>query len=483
MFRVLLVTKNRALGDFCRKNLPESYRLKVASQLNLRTEALHGIVVFDSDYLAGVSDSVIHAAAQKSGAKEGAVSLSILMNEENRARTLSLFPESMPQIQAILHFRAEADKISGLAPSEWRWFLETQTRFLKQLNDRTLVQGENELLADRLAKLAALPQNQLRLPAFMHGKSQAIVRFREQLYAAVSGQPFLFLTGKGDIPVQDFMEYYATLLRPAAPAPFHWVDLAKLPKHLHAQAILSVKKKTKAATSILCVENLHLLGWQNQAALLTLLKNPAESKLRHVFLAPSEIAQLVRRGSFRQELYSLLRKAAIEVPPLYERTEDLSQIAAEYIHRQNFTPLREDMGSVAGKILSRFDLSAGYRGLFTTIDLMNDLGKSKGLPVFELMKTADASEALTAARTFLREEIEPDPATLFENLAAAAKEALSLDFVERNYINAVCQRYAWQVTDAARHLGISRKTLYDKLRRYKINRPENQTRGKARKVS
>jgi DNA-binding NtrC family response regulator len=486
MSRVLLVTKNRPLGEFCRKNLPEGYRLKIVAQLNLRTESAHSIIVFDSDYLTGVSDSVIHAAAQKFGAKEGAASLNILMNEENKARTFSLFPESLPQIQAILHFSSEAGKIAGLAASEWRWFLDTQSRFLKQLSDRALTLGENELLAERLARLGASPQNQVQFPPFMHGKSQAIVHFREQLYAAASRQPYLFLTGKADIPTQEFIEYYASLLRPEEPVPFQHINLAKLPKHLHAQAMLTAKKKTRAGrtgTNVLCVENLHLLGWQNQATLLTLLKNPAETRLRYVFLAPHEIGQLVRRGSFRQELYSLLRKAAVELPPLYDRTEDLSQIAAEYIQKRDLTSLSSDISAVAGKILSRFDLSSGYRGLFTTIDLMNDLGKSKGLPVFELMHTGKTSEALVAAQSFLREEIEPDPATLFENLAGGAKETLSLDFVESNYIAAVCQRYAWQVTEAARHLGISRKTLYDKMRRYKIARPENQARGKARKAS
>lgn len=57
-------------------------------------------------------------------------------------------------------------------------------------------------------------------------------------------------------------------------------------------------------------------------------------------------------------------------------------------------------------------------------------------------------------------------------LAALKSESLSLELVERHYIAAVCEKYAWQVTDAARHLGISRKTLYDKMKRYGLMRPE-----------
>ena len=123
--------------------------------------------------------------------------------------------------------------------------------------------------------------------------------------------------------------------------------------------------------------------------------------------------------------------------------------------------------------MGRFDLSSGYSGLFMTLDLMDDLEKSKGLPVFELLGASEQSDAFIAARSFLREQVEPNPATLFQGLAGAEREALSLDYVERHYIAAVCARYGWQVTEAARHLGISRKTLYDKMRRYKLSRPES----------
>ena len=482
MFRVLLITKNRTLADFCRKNLPTAFNLRVIAKLNLRTESPHGLILFDSDYLAEASESVLPATAERFGIKDGAAVIGVLCNEENKTRARSLFPENLNQIQAILQYRFEAGKITALTPHEWRWFLETQQRHLKQLSERALAVNENEVLAERLARMNAMPGSQIRFPAFMHGKSQAVVSFRERLLSVISREPYLFMTGKGDIPAEEFLEYYCALLKPEGRASFQMVDLAKTPKHLHAQALWPQKKKASSA-EILCVQNLHLLGWQNQATLTSQLKTLGEKRSRYVFIAPNEINLQVKRGSFRQELYSLLRKTAVEVPPLYDRPDDLSQIAAEYISKSGFNPLAEHKAEIARKIMTRFDLSSGYQGLFMTLDLMNDLKKSKGLPVFELMNAAGSTEALKAAQSFLREEIEPDPASLFENLAGGEKDALSLDFVERNYIAAVCQRYAWQVTDAARHLGISRKTLYDKMRRYKIDRPENQTRGKARKAS
>lgn len=483
MFRVLLVTKNKALSDICRKSLPEAFELKVVSKLNPRTESAHAIIVFDSEYLTLETPAILSATAERFGVEDGAVSVNILMNEESKARMISLFPEDLRHVQAILYYRIESGKIQGLTAFEWRWFLETQQRTLRQFSERAMTVGENQILAERLSQIKNSAQPEIKFPAFMQGRSQVIIRFREKLLTLAAAAPVILITGGDELPAEDFLEYYVSLLRPENPPAFQIIDLEKIPRHLHAQALWGQKKKSADKLAVACVRNLHLLGWQNQATLTHHLKLANEAKKRYICVAPRELTQEVRRGKFRQELYSLLRKSAIELPPLYDRAEDLSQIAAEYISKNNFTPLAEQKSEIARKILTRFDLSSGYRGLFMTLDLMNDLKKSKGLPVFELMNAGDGTEAFKAAQSFLREEVEPDPATLFENLAGSERESLSLDFVERNYIAAVCQRYAWQVTDAARHLGISRKTLYDKIRRYKITRPENPARGKARKAS
>lgn len=486
MFRVLLITKNRSLIEFCRKNLPDGFRLKILTKLNLRDESPQGIVVFDSGYLAEQTDGVVAAAAERYGAREGAVSLNIVMNEEHRTQSFSLYPENLQHIQAILPYRIAAGKVQGLIASEWCWFLEAQKRQLKQIADRMLTLGENQVLAERLAQLKSEVHASIRFPAFMHGRSQAIVRFREQILSTAASRSYLLLTGKEEIPFDDFLEYYGALIRPDNPPPYRVIDLAKTPRHLQAQAIWPSRARRKAGQHdplITCINHIHLLSWQNQTALLTLLNNdsgkpdqrPAE-RARYILLASHDLAGFVRKGKFRQDLHSLLRKAAGELPALHERPEDISMIAAEYISRRGFKRLQEQNAEVAAKIMGRFDLSSGYNGLFMTLDLMNDLEKSKGLPVFELMGASEQSDAFIAARSFLREQVEPNPATLFQGLAGSEREALSLDYVERHYIAAVCARYGWQVTEAARHLGISRKTLYDKMRRYKLSRPESGSR-------
>lgn len=479
MFRVVLITKNNSLVDFCAKNLPDSVQLKAVPKLNFKNDISDALILFDSAALAESTDAIVSQAAERYGARDGAVSLGILLDDDHRHQAFSLFPENLRFVSGTCMYRMQGSKVTGLTAAEWRWFLETQRRQLGNLHENTMTLQENRNLLRRIADIRSEVPASLRFPAFMHGRSAPITRFRDELLRNASQSAYVYLQGRGDIPVSEFIEYYAALIRPESPAEIKIFDLEKMPPHLHPKA---VKQKER----ILCLQNIHLLAARQQAALMNTLRNLGENEeksTRYILVAPPEIGQKVKKGHFLQELYSFLRRSALEVPPLYDRASDISHIAAEYIHRREYKPLSEHSAVLATKILSRFDLSSGYRGLYLTLDLMHDLEKSRGTPVFELMKGIENQDVFEAARSFLREQVEPDPATMFQNLAGGEKEALSLDFVERNYIAAVCERYAWQVTEAARHLKISRKTLYDKMRRYKLNRPEDAGRTGTRKVS
>jgi DNA-binding protein Fis len=496
MFRVLLLTRNRTLAQHCRKNLPDGFRLRSISKLNLRNESLAGsIVVFDSALLIESTDAIIASVAGQYAAESGGVSLGLLLNEEDRTKAFSLFPQNLNHIDAIGHYRLQAGRVQGLGRAEWFWLLDSQRKKFEQFGERLLVKDENEMLVRRLARIEPESHTLKRFPAFMQGRSTAILKFREQVIEMAAAHSYLTLGCSDAIPSDEFMEYYAALIHPARPLRYQIVDLAKVPAGLHAAAIWpQLKTANKSASAnpapIVCIKNVQLMGWQNQGLLLQQLKNLRDAdkpspapRQRYVLEVSHDISQHVRRGAFRQELLSVLRKAATTLPALHERPHDITQIAADYIVRRKFMPLIEGQVELAGKILERFDLSSGYSGLYLTLDLLHDLAKSKGIPVFELFRAGDDAEAFRAAKSFLREQVEPEPTTLFQGLASSEKAPLSLDSVERNYIAAVCERYGWQVTEAARHLSISRKTLYDKMRRYKLMRPENTSRRNGRRAS
>lgn len=480
MQQVFLITQSKSLVEFCRRLLPQGFSLHATRECKLKTETGQIILLFDSQSLAEKSDAIIAEVAERFRAEEGGISISVLVNEEHRSQAFSLFPENMRHVQSLLHYRIVNNKIEGFSKEEFRWLLESQNRFLHSNWEKILTQNENKLLADRLTRLEAQRKSENRYPAFMQGRSHTITHFREQVLKTFFAVPYLLLSGKDHPPLEDFVEYYAMLLSPEKSIHYEIIDAATLPASLQAQAIWPLKKKsraTKETATIRVIQNIQNLGWANQARLLQELHSFCDSQAqgspplnRYIFTASPDILTLVRREKFRQELYSLLRKGMVAVPGLYERPRDITHIASEFIARRNFAPLGEEKALIAARILEKFDLSTGYRGLYMMLELMHDWQKSKGLPVFELLTSVDKSDAFLAAQNFLRSEISPNVESLFQNLATSQKDLLSLDSVEQNYITAVLDRYGGQITETARHLGISRKTLYDKMRRYKLAR-------------
>ena len=62
---------------------------------------------------------------------------------------------------------------------------------------------------------------------------------------------------------------------------------------------------------------------------------------------------------------------------------------------------------------------------------------------------------------------------LFQILATPAQVALK-DYLERcarDHITQILEEHAWRVAETAAALGISRKNLWEKMRRYEIERP------------
>ena len=148
------------------KNLPEGYRLRSVSKLNLRSESLAGsIVIFDSNYLTESTDAIVAALAELYAAERGGVSLGLLMHEDDRAKAFSLFPQNSNHIDSMGHYRLQAGRVQGLGRSEWFWLLDSQRKKLQQLGDNhadavNLLADQADFVAHRLA--AEHPQD-LRL--------------------------------------------------------------------------------------------------------------------------------------------------------------------------------------------------------------------------------------------------------------------------------------------------------------------------------
>lgn len=155
---------------------------------------------------------------------------------------------------------------------------------------------------------------------------------------------------------------------------------------------------------------------------------------------------LVRRGEFRQDLYFRLNVLSIRLPPLRERAEDIPLLATELLGR--LAPGERPSPRISEGAMRRLQLY-GWPG--NVRELENVLRRSSVLETSLIEEEHLPPEILTPGSSTIR------PGTLQQAEDAAIH--LAVDVAGGNK------------TEAARILGIDRKTLYGKLRRLGLHNP------------
>jgi DNA-binding NtrC family response regulator len=155
---------------------------------------------------------------------------------------------------------------------------------------------------------------------------------------------------------------------------------------------------------------------------------------------------LLREGKFRPDLYYRINVVRIEVPPLRERKDDILPLVDTLLARASEKHERPLIG-ISAKALKRL-LRHSWPG-----------------NVRELTNVVERAVAMAEHDTILPEDLDfhdahGDPTSVLD---AAAENGLSLEEVERAYIQRVVEAQGGNKAAAARQLGITRRTLYRKL--------------------
>ncbi len=162
-----------------------------------------------------------------------------------------------------------------------------------------------------------------------------------------------------------------------------------------------------------------------------------------------DLKKAVEEGTFREDLYYRLNVVPITLPDLKDRQEDIPLLANHFVQKfaPESNPAIREISKEAMAVLLTHGWPGNVRELENVIERAVTLGKGPAIV------PADLPNHLTGGS---------DPVD-----RALAKEA-TLEDLERDYIGLILRRTKGHQIRAASILGIDRRTLYRKIRRYKL---------------
>ena len=197
------------------------------------------------------------------------------------------------------------------------------------------------------------------------------------------------------------------------------------------------------------------LSYHLQAKLLTALQRrsivrvgsntPIPVNIRLICATNRDLQEMVQKGDFREDLLYRINTIHVEIPPLRERPEDI-------------VPLTEIF-------LSKYTKIYGKTAMCLSLDAKEKL---KAQPWFgnirELEHTIEKA-VIIAERSVLDGNDFDFPRA---KKKPVTKEATTLEEMEYNMIKNAMDKYSGNLSLDASQLGISRQTLYNKIKRYEL---------------
>lgn len=215
-----------------------------------------------------------------------------------------------------------------------------------------------------------------------------------------------------------------------------------------------VGKFETAHGGTLFLDEIGNLPYHLQAKLLTAIQQrqivrvgtnaPRDIDIRLICATNRNLLEMVDNGEFRQDLYYRINTVTIELPPLRERVEDIPPLVEMFVEKYAnlYSKPAAKVTDDAMRRLCAHSWSGNIRQLEHTVEKALILADSPTLDI----------------RDF----------DLYEKKTVAQQEGTTLEDMERGAIAAAVKQHNGNMSEVARQLGITRQTLYNKLRKYGI---------------
>jgi sigma-54 dependent transcriptional regulator, acetoin dehydrogenase operon transcriptional activator AcoR len=200
----------------------------------------------------------------------------------------------------------------------------------------------------------------------------------------------------------------------------------------------------------------HFLRVLEDGAIFRLGENKARKvSFRLVAATNRDLRKDVAEGRFRMDLYYRIAVAAINVPPLRERVEDIPAIAGYFL---------EKLAKLHG--LPKPTLSPEAMDLLLRCDWPGNVRELRNVLERAMLMCSDLVLTKESLPPEIR-KLEPlDPQS--QLVQAPNLEMKSLEQVEKDTIISMIERQKGNMTAVARELGIAKSTLYVKLKKFDL---------------
>ncbi|MGB6482912.1 MAG: sigma-54 dependent transcriptional regulator [Candidatus Acidiferrales bacterium] len=170
-----------------------------------------------------------------------------------------------------------------------------------------------------------------------------------------------------------------------------------------------------------------------------------EMDARLIALTNADLERAVREDYFREDLYFRLNVLVIEVPPLRERPQDIRPLAEHFVNR--LAPVHGHAGATidngAMQALEVYDWPGNAR------ELKNVIEHALVFATSGILKRDDFPHALLASSD-----------------VPSHTRLQSLEEMEKDAVRATLEATHYKIAQSAQILGISRKTLLEKRKKY-----------------
>lgn len=331
-------------------------------------------------------------------------------------------------------------------------------------------------LFSKITELIHVPEKKAASVAYtnpyIEGVSQAAVSMYVHVRLVAPTEMSVLITGSSGTG----KEYIARRIHQEsrrANYPFVAVDCGAIPKDLAASEFFghvkgsftgAIDNKTGAFVAAqggtLFLDEIGNLTYEVQVQLLRALQErkvrPVGSNqeiainVRLVSATNENLRQAIDKGDFREDLYHRINEFTIRIPDLRERQEDLLLFANHFLDLANSELNKDIIGFDSDTIhlFQNYSWPGNLRQMKNVIRYATLLAKGRFITCDELPEELTESNENTAAKP--------------------ASQLLKDESYEINIIRNALRECNFNKTRAAQMLGIDRKTLYNKLKAYRI---------------